>query len=431
MSRQIHIDSVSEENREQMMEELQITIEGSTFVYNSKPRYIYPLDVEGEYGYLPFAYARTCVGGPFDRPDKNNFSTISCKFEGTLREEQIKIKKEAISQLNKYSSSLIAVYTGCGKTCMSIYIATKIKLKTMIITHRIVLINQWKQAINKFCPNAKIQVLTAKSEMKESDFYIMNATNVTKHDREFYNDIGFVIVDEVHCIMAEGLSKCMQKLLPRYVMGLSATPYREDGLNILLDLYFGKNRIERKLFREHLVYKIQTSFKPTIELGNNGKINWSVILDSQAKDIERNEMIVRLVKFFPDRVFLILCKRIDQGHYLVKRFQEEKEDVTSLIGKQQQYEQKSRILVGTASKTGTGFDHPRLDALILASDIQSYFVQYLGRVFRRLDVIPIIFDIVDKNPILERHYKVRSATYMEHGGNIKFFSNKFPEFELV
>jgi len=95
MSRQIHIDSVSEENREQMMEELQITIEGSKFVYNSKPRYIYPLDVEGEYGYLPFAYARTCVGGPFDRPDKNNFSTISCKFEGTLREEQIKIKKEA------------------------------------------------------------------------------------------------------------------------------------------------------------------------------------------------------------------------------------------------------------------------------------------------------------------------------------------------
>ena len=431
MSRQIHIDSVSEKDREQMMKDLQITIEGSKFIYNSKPRYIYPLDVEGEYGYLPFSYARTCIGGPFDRPDNNNFSTINCKFKGLLREEQKKIKNEAISHLNKFSSTLIAVYTGCGKTCMSIYIATKIKLKTMIITHRIVLINQWKQAISKFCPDAKIQVLNSKSEMKDCDFYIMNATNVNKNDREFYNDIGLLIVDEVHCIMAEGLSKCMQMFLPRYVIGLSATPYREDGLNILLDLYFGQHRIVRKLFRKHLVYKIKTSFQPTIETTNNGKVNWSVILDSQAKDIERNEMIIRLVKFFSNRVFLILCKRIDQGHYLVKRFQEENEDVTSLIGKQQKYEQTSRILVGTASKTGTGFDHPRLDALILASDIQSYFVQYLGRVFRRLDVIPIIFDIVDNNPILERHYKVRSSTYFEHGGTINSFSTKFPEFKIL
>ena len=115
----------------------------------------------------------------------------------------------------------------------------------------------------------------------------------------------------------------------------------------------------------------------------------------------------------------------------VERLKKEGEDVTSLIGKQQEYEQKSRILVGTASKTGTGFDHPRLDAMILASDLQAYFKQYMGRVCRTETVIPIIFDIVDKNPILEKHYQVRKAAYIEHGGTVKDFSKEFPDFKIV
>jgi superfamily II DNA or RNA helicase len=316
-------------------------------------------------------------------------------------------------------------------TCMAIYIATKIKLKVLIVTHRIVLINQWKKAITFFCPTATFQVLTAKSKKKDCDFYIMNASNVPKHDCEYYEDIGFMIVDEVHLIMAEGLSKCMQRIVPRYVIGLSATPYREDGLNVLLDLYFGKRKIYRKLFRKHTAYKIKTNFVPTVELAANGRVNWGVILDTQAHDMARNEMIVRLIKYFPSRVFLVLCKRVKQGNYIVKRLQEEGEDVTSLIGKQQEFDHESRILVGINSKTGTGFDHPRLDAMILASDVQAYFIQYLGRCMRTEAVVPIVFDIVDRNPILDRHYKVRRATYLEHGGNIKDFSQKFPDFEII
>ena len=431
MSRKIHIDSIEYEIREQIMKELQIKIDGSTFVYNSKSSYIYPIDEEGDYAYIPFAYGRNCIGGPFNCPDRKSYPTLEHQFSGGLRDHQKEVKTEAISHLNKYGSTIIAAYPGFGKTCMAIYISTKIKLKVMIITHRIVLIKQWERAIEIFCPTAKVQILTAKSVMKDCDFYIMNASNVPKHDKDFYKNIGFLIVDEVHLIMAEGLSKCMQHIVPRYVLGLSATPYRDDGLNILLDLYFGKRKIYRQLYRKHTVYKIQTSFVPTVEFAKNGKINWGVILDTQASDTQRNEMIIRLVKLFPDRVFLILCKRVNQGQYLVKRLEEEGEDVTSLIGKQQEYEEKSRILVGTSSKAGTGFDHPRLDAMILASDIQAYFIQYLGRCMRTEKGEPLIFDIVDKNPILDRHFKVRRATYLEHGGIIKDFSKEYPKFKVV
>lgn len=431
MSLKIHIDSVPMDVRKQIMKDLQVEIEGSSFVYNAQSRFIYPIDVGEEYAYIPFSYGRTCKGGPFSRPDRESYSNIKCKFDGSLRDHQKEITKEAISYLNKYWSCLLAGYPGIGKTAMSIYISTKVKMKVLIITHRIVLIKQWEQSIKKFCPDATVQILTAKSAMKDCDFYIMNATNVPKHDANFYKNIGFLIVDEVHLIMAEGLSKCMQRIVPRYVLGLSATPYREDGLNILLDFYFGERKIYRKLFRKHHVYKIKTSFIPPVERTVNGTTNWGVILDSQAKNKARNEMIIRLVKKFPERVFLILCKRKEQGYYLVRRFQEEGEDVTSLIGSQQEYEQKSRILVGTSSKTGTGFDHARLDAMILASDIQAYFIQYLGRCMRTEKVIPIIFDIVDVNPILENHFKVRRSTYLEHGGNIKDFRENYPNFEVI
>ena len=78
----------------------------------------------------------------------------------------------------------------------------------------------------------------------------------------------------------------------------------------------------------------------------------------------------------------------------------------------------ARILIATFQKVGTGFSHEKLDMLILATDAEEYFIQYLGRVFRRPDVEPLVFDIVDKHPILRRHFLTRRSIYQEVGGTI-------------
>ena len=100
------------------------------------------------------------------------------------------------------------------------------------------------------------------------------------------------------------------------------------------------------------------------------------------------------------------------------------ESVTSLLGDQQEYDEGARILIGTNSKIGTGFDHARLDTLLLAADVEEYFIQYLGRIFRRPDVEPIIFDLVDKNSILKKHFSTRKSIYIESGGKIKNFDKE-------
>ena len=243
-----------------------------------------------------------------------------------------------------------------------------------------------------------------------------------------FKNIGTVLVDEAHQIMAESLSLCMQYVCPRYLIGLSATPYRPDGLNKLFDIYFGENRIVRKLYRKHSVYRVESGFTPEVDIGPNGKINWGIVLNSQAYDTSRNELIIKIVKYFPENVFLILSKRVEQANYILKRLKEDGEDATSLIGSQKEFEKTSRILIGPITKVGTGFNHPRLNSLIIAGDVEEYFQQYLGRVFRREDTEPVVFDIIDKNPILLKHFRSREKIYKEYGGVVKKFEKEFPDF---
>lgn len=417
MSRKLVLSKLNQQERNTISQDLKITVEPTKYAYNAPPKIIYPLIVEDEHVYVPFAYKTE-----YDRPSRDTFPIMNTSFEGELRENQQVVFKEAIKVMNIKGSILLALHTGFGKTICAINMACRIKLRTLIVTHRIVLINQWKSSILKVCPNARISIVSsANKELGDFDFFIINASLIPKKPRDFFLNIGTVIVDEAHIIMAERLSSCMLQLLPRYVIGLSATPYRTDGLNMLFDLYFGPTKIERKMYHEHQVYRINSNFEPEVELGANGKVNWNSIIDSQSYDVERNEIIVKLVNLFPERVFLILTKRVAQAKHLIKRLTENGEDVTSLVGKQQTYQKLARILVGTCSKAGVGFDHDRLDTLLLASDLEQYFIQYLGRIFRRKDVKPIIFDIVDKNPILLKHYKTREKIYIEHGGSIRNF----------
>lgn len=423
MSIKIKQSDVDEKTRVKLYNDLVIDIE-TKFGNFTQVKQIYPFDVTDNHIYIPFAYGKK---SKYKRPPRNTFSKVNVNFSGTLRDPQKELENESIQKINKYGSVLISAYVGFGKSCTSLSLTTKIGLKTMIIVHRVVLMKQWKESIHKFCPGAKVQIVQSKDVLdSDCDYYIMNAINVPKKEREEYKDIGVVLVDECHLIMSGVFSKCMNFLVPRCVIGLSATPYRPDGLNQLFDLYFGKSRIHRKLWRKHTVYKVLTKFVPKVEMNVQGKLNWNSVLNSVAESKERNQLIVDIVMKHSDRVFLVLCKRISQATYLYDELVSllgEKE-VSILVGKEQEFDRESRVLIGTTSKCSVGFDHPRLDTLLLASDIQEYYIQSLGRIMRRKDNDPVVFDLVDELPTLKRHYYTRRKVYMEHGGEIKNYKVK-------
>jgi superfamily II DNA or RNA helicase len=418
MSINLNLGKIEYSKRQAIHKDLEIKIEKDKFRPGFNTRYIYPYELFGEKIALPFSYClRSGLG---KRPTRETFPVMKVVKKGCLRDYQKVVRKEALQHLNKRGSTIISCHCGWGKTFFSIHMAADIRLPTLIIVNKLVLMKQWKKSIEEFTENSKIQMVKTNSKKENNvDFYIVNCQNIPKIGRSFFKRVGTVICDEAHCLLAESLSKSMTYLNPRYLIALSATPYRVDGLDILLEHYFGTQKIVRELHREHIVYCIKTGFTPKVELAINGRVNWGKILDSQSSDKGRNTIIIRIVKKYPNRNFLILTKRVNQGKYLNEEINKEGISCDTLIGNKQLFDENSRVLIGTSSKIGTGFDHKKLDALILASDVEEYFIQYLGRVFRRKDVVPIIFDLVDNNKILKRHYNTRRSIYIKHGGKIK------------
>jgi superfamily II DNA or RNA helicase len=317
---------------------------------------------------------------------------------------------------------LLADCTVTHNTVLGVSIAQKCKMMTLVLAHRLILIDQWVESFKKFAPDANVKVLMPKQKVDPtSDVLIINASNIVNFPENTFKDVGLLIVDECHLILAETISKSLMRIFPRYILGLSATPYRKDGLNKLLTLYFGDQKIIREMNREHTIYQIYTGFKPTIEKAANGRINWNVVLSSQSQDFDRNTLICDLLCYFSDRIFLVLVKRVDHGKVLETMLKERNESVTTMFSSSKSFDKTARILVGTTNKLGVGFDHSRLDALCLATDIKDYFAQYLGRVFRNETVVPLILDFIDDNLVLKQHFNVRREQYQKSGGIIKRF----------
>lgn len=367
------------------------------------------------------------------RPPRNAFPAHVIAFQGTLRPTQLEVRKEAIDQLNAHGCTLLALHVGFGKSVLAIELACRIRLRTMIVVHRVVLIDQWQEYVQKYCKGWEGRVCTFESlpDDGDCDVLIINVLNIPKLPPSILRTFGFIIVDECHLISTEHFSRSLQFVTPRYMIGLSATPYRNDGMDKIMDLYFGKVRLTRALRIEHTVYKILTSFEPPLYQTRTGQLDWNRVMDAQSTHEQRNDMIVRLTQLFPERRILILCKRKEQGTVLIQKLALQNERVTRLMGNDRKFDKDARILVATINKAGVGFSHDVLDTLILAADVEEYYIQYLGRITRRPDVRPMIFDIVDKNTTLQRHFATRRKVYKEIGGTIVDFRRAFPDFEVV
>jgi superfamily II DNA or RNA helicase len=425
MSLKINLNNLSIPIRQKIDKELKFKVgEQNKFTVkkfgNRQSSYITPYHIDDNDDlYLPFYYSLNNVP-QIKRKERSEYNPISVTFTKELRQGQKEVKNDIITKLNKNGSCVLSFYPGFGKTSLSIYLASKIGLKTLIIVHRLVLIEQWIESIKKFCPEATSSIIKTnyKKEELDSDFLVVNAINVEKIGIDAFRDIGLLVVDEIHTIATETLSKSLYYITPRYLIGLSATPTRPDGMDVLLDVYFGPDRITRKLHRKHKVYQINTGLEPEIKLTQNGTVDWSSVIDFQSNTKERNDMIVRIIRKYKDRNFLVLCKRITQAKYIMSELISQGETVTSLLGNENEYDESARILLATYQKCGVGFSHDKMDALILAADVEEYFVQYLGRVMRTEEVEPIVFDIIDDNKTLKRHFSTRKSVYIESGGSI-------------
>ena len=101
---------------EKVNEELVIKIEPKFGIGHTKYVQTYTLVGDDKVS-LPFAYAARVL--KLRRPSRKTFPSTNVKFQGTLRPEQKKVRKEAVQCLNKRGSVIVSAYCGFGK-CLGI-----------------------------------------------------------------------------------------------------------------------------------------------------------------------------------------------------------------------------------------------------------------------------------------------------------------------
>lgn len=330
---------------------------------------------------------------------------------------------------------LLSDYTVVHNTFEGIKLAHSSQLKTAVLAHRTILIDQWIGSIRKFT-TAKVQVVDTTGVLDpNADFYIFNTAFVpklwSKEKRKWvpknigsYKNIGLLIVDEAHIACASEMSKALMYFQPQLVLALTATP-RKDGLDKVLDLHFGEEKIIRIAQDPFFVYRLPTGIKPEFKMNKMGKKDWNSVIESLSFNKKRNELIVKLVVKFKEKTILILTKRKDQCTILTNMLKMYNQHVTSMKGTEQTYDKTARILVSTFSKSGIGFDDVRFDMFILGCDVGE-IEQYAGRLRHTDGKERVVVDLVDDDGNCQQHWLSRRKWYLSRNGEIKNYYDLFP-----
>lgn len=429
MSIEIELEKLDDVTLEKMEKDLTLVLEPKDVRKFGVSRFSRPAKtiqayhVENDRAYVPFYYATHEIGVA---PRKVvEFSRIKIQFTATLRPEQEEVKKEVIGLLNKNNTAILSAYPSFGKTVTTIKILQEIGLAALVIYTRDVIPHDvWMKSFETFAPGTKVVVLKPSSkksivDAETADVVLVSALNAPKFGHDKFRRFGVVVGDELHLIMSPTYYRCLYYFMSKYLIGLSGTAYRMDGMDAIMHLFFGKEMIYRPLQRKHTVYKILTGFVPKVEYNEDGSLNWHSVLEEQASDIMRNDIAIRIIQKYKDRVFLLMCKRLPHVDHIYERLKDLGEHVEKYVGGQDKYDTEARILVGTTGKLGVAFDNKRLDAMIVITDLMAYYIQNLARICRDAHgKDPIVFDMVDDLPTLKTHYREREHVYKNAGGTI-------------
>jgi len=367
-----------------------------------------------------------------DYIDKSlNGVPISLEFNGTLNEStrQPEAVEKSLKCLQKTGGGILCLPPGYGKTTVSLYLLSQLKTKTLVIVHKEFLMTQWKERIAQFLPSASVGCIQQNKFDVQGRHIVMGmlqSLSSKSYDPKMFDSFGLVIIDETHHICSRVFSKALFNLCPKYILGLSATPQRKDGLTKVLNWFIGpiifkvKRENQDGVFVVYYVYKDPYFTNENIPMSVIGKVNFSKIVNILCEIKERNELIVAIVSQLlnEQRKIIILSDRRSHCEELCEMTHGNGAECSLYMGGMSQAEltlsEKADVIFATYSMAQEGLDIPKLDTLIMATP-KTDIVQASGRIMRETPGKknnPLIVDICDfwqplhsKGPKRRSYYK--------------------------
>lgn len=389
------------------------------FVGNMDPELIF-CSTEGAMMSFPKGAARSVFleACKYGRPEINDcrrkLPEIELEFNGKLRPYQ----EQAVGEALAGEHVTVEAGTGSGKTVMALAIISARKQPTLILVHTKELLFQWRNRIRTFLGIEAGLIGDGRFEVKPISVAIVNTAR--KRLAELPRHFGHLVVDECHRVPSSLFTETVSAFDCRYMLGLSATPYRRDGLDPLIAWYLGEHRVTVETATLH---KSGAILRPRIigretRFDYKFKDDYAQMVTALTEDPERNKMIAAdifkqskqggLALVVSDRVahlgaLAILSNtehRILTGKTSPKK---RREIVNALSGGE------VRVLFSTISLIGEGFDCPGMDALFLASPIKfsGRLKQVVGRVLRPVvGKEALVYDYTDVKIGVLRHQAI-------------------------
>lgn len=433
----IRKSSLSEKNIQKIKRDLVVVPESNEY-QQSIPYKIYS---ESEnYIITPrHYYSREIVFEP-SPSNLSNGAPIECAFNGTLNvaTSQPEASDAVYEGLQQHGAGILNLPTGYGKTTVALHIVSRIKRRTLIVVHKEFLMNQWVEKIQHFLPNlrlGKIQGAVVDVEDKDIVIGMLQSLSKKEYDKDVFKDFGLTIIDEVHHVCTRTFSKFLMKQNTTFLLGLSATIERKDGLTYVLHWFLGntlfkKERVNERAVKVHKI--VIDGYEDPFPTNRMKKPNFPEAVNVVVSSLSRNERIMDIVSesLKESRRIIILTDRRAHCESLHDLMTQKGISVGLYLGGMKQAElsksEKCDVLIGTFALANEGLDIPILDTLVLASP-KSDVVQSVGRILRETKGkknTPIVYDIVDNWGSFKHQFYKRNKFYKASGFHI--FTEKSP-----
>lgn len=382
----------------------------------------------------------------FGEPKQNKLcegNDILVEFQGSLRDYQVPVVETYLKHVTGSGSGsgskggLLELPCAFGKTCLALYILSKLKKKTFIIVHKEFLMNQWIERIQQFLPNArigKIQGQIIDIDDKDIVLGMLQSLSLKDYPSTLFESFGFTVIDEVHHISSEVFSNTLFKVVTKYMLGLSATMNRKDGTTHVFKMFLGgvifkgKRDEGREVTVRAIEYKVKDDEFNEVHTDFRGNPAYSKMIGKLCEYNRRSDFILKVMTDMfqenPTQQIMVLAHNKNILTYLHNAIAHKNiATVGYYVGGMKEHALKEteskQVVIATYSMASEALDIKTLTTLIMATP-KTDIEQSVGRILREKHSQPIVVDIVDSHDLFKNQWRKRKTFYKKENYKILY-----------